>query len=82
ALIELSNCRVTDEQLNAIADNLHLFSLRLIRCEGVNPKKVLAIAGKHKGLQVVINVPMRDFKTRKEFEAVAVHAKNVVLDNK
>ncbi|HNG73647.1 MAG TPA: hypothetical protein PLY72_04280, partial [Candidatus Obscuribacter sp.] len=82
ALIELSNCRVTDEQLDAIADNLHLFSLRLIRCEGVNPKKVLAIAGKHKGLQVVINVPMRDFKTRKEFEAVAVHAKNVVLDNK
>ena len=81
ALIELSNCRVTDEQLNAIADNLQLFSLRLILCEGVSAKKVLALAGKHKNRIITVKVPSQDAEALKEFRAVAAHAKNVVLKN-
>ncbi|NJL72607.1 MAG: hypothetical protein HC888_14075 [Candidatus Competibacteraceae bacterium] len=55
-LIELSACRVSDEQLDAIADNLQLFSLRLIRCEGVSPRKVLALAGKHRKVLITVRI--------------------------
>lgn len=81
-IIELSDCHVNDESLDAITNNLPISFLRLIVCKGVTAKKILAIAGKHKDLNITVKVPSQDSDVIEEFKAAFAGVRNIELQYK